>query len=206
MRTGKMPNPSSRSSTRVFRLAAGLLAGMLCTGCPIVIGVLGGFQLIKRSEIKVTGTITPNGNQKIKVGTIRYFEGDDATGTYRIIPGNLVTFTKFEVPPVGVPKAGSTESATTNFTIALKSDHKVAQFVVVAWADTISDNNLSLGEEVQAVENYQVLKMNETFTGTCARDGTFPLATTSVVTFSDASTVKFNFTFPEPKEEPRPAP
>ncbi len=198
-----MRPPGSRSITaRACRAALGFAAGACLTGCPAGLLLSGSFlsSFVARDKITIKGEVDLGGNVgSFRVGAMKYFEGSDATATYRLADLDSVDFTGGSPPnfvPLTLSVATDSDPASGSFALNLQSNRQIAHWLVVAWND-VNKNGKMEWEELRAPETYQITKAGGNFFGFRASGSVLaPLATTGVVAFPEADKVKsYKFVF-----------
>jgi hypothetical protein len=189
--------------------------GACLTGCPAAL-VLAGFnfgKLLERDKITIKGEVELNGIQGVKIGAMKYFESSEGTGNYKLADGDALdplsprwNAVIFE-PRLSVPLTGAATDgvqATGAFALELQSDHRVAQFLLIAWSDTTPRNGRYEWEELRAGETFLITKSGGSFYGLRASGSVLaPFATTGIAVFGDVDKVKtFKFAFPPIEEAP----
>lgn len=167
----------------------GLAAGLCASGCALALVASTQAQLYQRNSVTLKGEVIPNGRTNLKIGLLRYFEGDDSSGSFELStdPSGNLAFTAIAVP---------TTDASHSFTIVASSSHKIADFLLLCWSDTQGTGELTPSES-RDPESYLIDKVGTSFSvARASADETIPLATPSLGTWPDAANVLFTFDFP----------
>lgn len=180
-----------------------MAAGACVTGCPLaILGFIGNWTPVQTPKLTMRGDVLTGGRASIKVGALLFFEGTDASGSFKIQQGETLVLNP--LVPITVPATTSEEDIPRGqFKLELTSNHRVAQFVVMAWED-INKNQKFDKDEVRAPETFHIMKMDGNWFGQrSSGDVLVPLATENVVPFGNATEVKnYRFIMPELEEPP----
>lgn len=191
-----MGSPSSGSSTATasklgpwLRLASGLGAAVLSSGCALAMVAATELQLYSRNSVTLRGEVVTNGATNVKVGLLRYFEADDNSGTFTF-PSEATGSLAFTTV------ATASTDASHSFSIVASSSHKIADFLLMCWSDSQNDNQLGASES-RSPESYVIYKVGNSFSvARASADEIVPAATPALGTWPDAGQLLFTFDLP----------
>ncbi len=186
---GKPSKGVANRSKLALRAAAGLVLGASASGCALALAAASQVQLYSRDSVTLHGWVSMPGQTSVKVGLLRYFEGDDSSGSFSLPtdPSGKLAFTTVVVP---------SSDASHTFLIQASSTHKVADFLLLCWSDSQGAGALTPGE-LRSPESYLIYKVGPSFSvAEASADQVVPDATPVLGTWPDASKLLFRFDLP----------
>ena len=162
------------------------MIGASASGCALALAAASQVQLYSRDSVTIHGWVSTAGQTQVKVGLLRYFEGDDSSGSFSLPtdPSGKLAFTTVVVP---------SSDASHTFMIQATSTHKVADFLLLCWADSQGAGALTPAE-LRSPESYVIYKVGPSFSvAEASGDQIVPGATPVVGTWPDASKLLFRF-------------
>ena len=165
------------------------MIGASASGCALALAAASQVQLYSRDSVTLHGWVATGGQTQVKVGLLRYFEGDDSSGSFSLPndPSGKLVFTTVVAPSA---------DASHTFLIQATSTHKVADYLLMCWSDSQGAGALAPGE-IRSPESYVIYKVGPSFSvAQASSDQIVPDATGVLGTWPDAGQLLFKFDLP----------